>query len=184
VRTARNAQSEVLELKNEVLVLTGVLHNLFLMADVLEDEEMNSLLRVQLVNACVATLYRSDEPLKKMDFSQGSQFQQSLLKLKWPFKVLQTKEICDEIRRHRELLGLALSADRMSVLPKCLALQENVSTRVDDIQRSLFRRGKMETRIATDAKRGRILQLFLAVDPNISLRKNVKLRHPATSFSG
>jgi hypothetical protein len=181
-RTARNAQSEILDLKSEIAVLTGVLHNLRLVADDLEGEDINNSLRVEHVNSCLATLYKLDEPLKKMDFSQGSQLQHSLLKLKWPFKASQTKEICEEIRRHRELLGLALSADSMTALLKCLSLQEGVSKRVDDIQKALFRKEDIETRISMDAKRNRILQFFLTVDPDVSLRKNVKLRHPTTGF--
>lgn len=64
VRTVRNAESEILALKNEITVLTGVLHNLHLVADDLEGSARNNSVRIEHVHGCLGTLYKLEKFLK------------------------------------------------------------------------------------------------------------------------
>ncbi|KAH7130033.1 hypothetical protein B0J11DRAFT_482274, partial [Dendryphion nanum] len=183
IKDVKNAEKEVQQLKDEVSLLNGVLHNLRLVAEDLEaDSNLVCTLRTDHVNACLATLYKLDEKLKKVDFSGRSKIHTTVQKIAWPFKTMNIKEFIDDINQHRANLTMALSADSMTALLKCLSKQEDISKLITDIDSRLRNREQIETRIALDAERQRVLDYFLVVNPHPNFKTSLRLRHATSGF--
>jgi hypothetical protein len=183
VKDVKNAEKDVQELKSEVAALSGVLHNLHVVAQDLEADQVSQYsTRVDHVNSCLATLYRLDENLNKIGLSDKGKLRNTLHKLSWPFKSVNTKQFIEEIRQHRNKLNFALSADSMTALLKCLSTQDELLKRVNDIDARLLDKERIETRITMDDERQRILDYFLFVDPYENFRTSLKLRYPTTGF--
>jgi hypothetical protein len=183
VKDVKHAEKEVKDLKNEVAALNGVLHNLLLVAQDLEaDNVLNYSTRVEHVNSCLDTLYKLDDKLKKVGLSGTGKMRNTVQKLTWPFKAVNTKQVIEEIRQHRNNLGFALSADSMTALLKCLSKQDDIIDQIAAIENRLRDKECIETRIAMDDDRQHILDYFLFVDPYESFRTSLKLRYPTTGF--
>ncbi|KAH7361209.1 hypothetical protein BKA66DRAFT_536672 [Pyrenochaeta sp. MPI-SDFR-AT-0127] len=181
VKTVKKAEKEVLSFKTEVATLTGVLHNLHIIAEELEDDStFDNVLQIDHVASCSITLERIDALLSEMEFPKDRKFQSALQKLKWPFKTSETQEISDEVRRHRETLSLALSADTMVALLQCLSSQKDIINRLDRLQETIQRREDIEVGIALDEDRRRILKSFFIVEPRPYYETSLKLRHSGT----
>lgn len=183
VREVKSAEKEVQELKNEVANLSGVLHNLRLIAEDLEaDDTQQYSLRLDEVNSTLSILHELNDMLKKIGLPDSGKCRETLRRLIWPFKAIKVKEFLDSIRQHRDNLTLALTADSMTALLISLSFQEDISAQLVDIDARLRDREKIETRIALDEERERILTYFLSVDPQPNFQTSVKLRYPTTGF--
>jgi hypothetical protein len=183
VKTAKKAEKEVLDLKNAITDLTGIFHNLQIIAHELEqDANFDNSIRVDHVNSCLATLYRLDDKLKKIEYPKDQKIRTGLRKLAWPFKSGETKDLCEEIRKHREVLALALSADTTTALLKCLSSQDAMAADINDMRNTLRKREEVETRIMINESRRRVLQYFGVVNPRENYKTSLSLRHPSTGF--
>ncbi|KAF1851654.1 ankyrin, partial [Cucurbitaria berberidis CBS 394.84] len=181
VKTAKKAEIEVQKLKNEVATLTGVLHNLHLVVEELEDDStIDNAIKVDHVASCSATLKRIDSVLSSIQFPKDQKIQNAIQRLKWPFKATETKEIGDEVRRHRETLSLALSADSMTALLQCLSTQKSIIKQLDNIQETLQRNKDFQLGIALNEDRRRILKSFFTVEPRQYFETSLSLRHSGT----
>jgi hypothetical protein len=166
VKDVKNAEKDVQELKSEVAALSGVLHNLHVVAQDLEADQVSQYsTRADHVNSCLATLYRLDENLNKIGLSDKGKLRNTLHKLSWPFKSVNTKQFIEEIRQHRNNLNFALSAHSMAALLKCLSTQDELLKQVNNIDARLLDKERIETRITMDDERQRMLDYFLFVDP-------------------
>lgn len=171
-RTVRKAEAAVLELPKEISVLTGILHNLHLIADDLETRPHNYSVRVDHINACLGTLYTLQESLKMLEFLADDAMTKTWHKVQWPFKITETNELCDEIKLHRGTIQLALSADTLTA-----------SQRIQNIENLVTQRFEIDTRIEMDQKRVAVLNHFSkGVDPQTYFSTNAKLRHSTTGF--
>lgn len=181
VKTVKNAEKEVLAFKAEVAALTGVLHNLHLIAEELEDDStFDNVFQVDHVASCSATLEQIDSLLSKLEFPKGRKLHSALQKLGWPFKTAETQELTNEVRRHRETLSLALSADTMVALLQCLSSQKGIIAQLDKIQTTLQQTKDIEIGIALDEGRRRILKSFFVVEPRKSYETSLEIRHSGT----
>ncbi|CAO2651335.1 Nn.00g096320.m01.CDS01 [Neocucurbitaria sp. VM-36] len=181
VKTVKNAEKEILSLKSEVAALTGVLHNLHLVAEELEDDStISNATKIDYVASCSATLKRIEGLLSKIQFSKDERYQNAIQRLKWPIKTTEIVELGDEVRRHRETLSLALSADTMVALLQCLSSQKSIIGRLDGIQVALQQSKDFQLGISLDEDRRRILKSFLTVEPRPYYEKSLELRYFGT----
>lgn len=100
----------------------------------------------------------------------------------WPFKSGETKELSEEVHKHREVLTLALSADTTTALLKCLSSQDAMALDIHDIRTNLRKSEEIRTRIAMNDKRQHVLRYFLVVDPRENYKTSLSLRYPSTGF--
>jgi len=181
VKDVKNAEKEVQDLKNEVALLNGVVHNLHLIA---QDLEANSTqpysMRPGHIIACRDTLYKLDEKLNKTSVSEKGKLRTKIHKLTWPFKAANTKQFIEDLSQHRNNLNFALSADTMTSLLKSLATQDELLQGVTNLETRLREKEKIETRIKMDEERQIILDSFLFVNPEGGFRTSLKLRYPTT----
>ena len=183
IKDVNSAEKEVLALKNEIAELNGVLHNLHLIAEDLESNHTQDYsIRPGHVNACLATLYRLEADINKLDLGNKKTLRTKMQKLAWPFKAVDVKQFINEIREHRSNLSFALSADTMTALLKCLSKQDELLQGVNDVEAKLREKASIETRIALDKERQSILESFLLVNPEESFRTSLRLRYPTTGF--
>ncbi|KAF1962071.1 hypothetical protein CC80DRAFT_153716 [Byssothecium circinans] len=183
IREAKNAEKEILDLKNEVAGLNAVLHNLRLVAEDLElDSTFASSIRLDHINSCLATLHKLNEQLNRVGLSDLGRLRKNMQKLAWPFKSINIVVYVEELRKQRNNLSFALTADSLTTLLQCLSLQENVSRQLKDLDLRLRNREQIETRISLDIVQQRILDHFLFVNPQPNFRTSVKLRHPTSGF--
>jgi hypothetical protein len=183
VRTVKNAEKEVGDLKRELEALTGIIHNVQIVARELEQDPLhNTTVRLDHVNACLNLLHQMKKNLSDLDLNTGSKMKTSFRKLTWPYKSSETRALVGEIRTCRDTLAIALSADSMYTLLKSLSLQENIEDELSAVHRLIRQRNELETRIHLTQKRSDILKSFLFVDPKRNLDINKELRHPTTGF--
>lgn len=183
VDDARNAEKQVESLQNEVAALNGVLHSLYSVAQELEaGSTFTYSIRLDHVSSCLGTLHKLEDELNKNGFSDKRKVQKMMRKLTWPFKAINIKKFIEEIHRHRDNLGFALSADSMTGFLKCLSIQADISKQIIDIETRLRNKEDVETRITLDKKEQEILDHFLPVNPQPNFRTSVKLRYPTTGF--
>ncbi|KAG9388593.1 Dimer-Tnp-hAT domain containing protein [Pyrenophora tritici-repentis] len=136
------------------------------------------------VNACLATLYRLEADIN--EFGLGNKktltLRKKMQKLTWPSKVVNLKQVTNEIREHRNNLNFVLSADSMTALLKRLATQDVLLQEIHDVEAKLREKADIETRMAIDEERQRTLDSFPFVNPQGIFQANSKLRHSNTGF--
>ncbi|PVH94333.1 ankyrin [Periconia macrospinosa] len=171
VKDVKSAEKSVKDLKNEVAALNGVLHNLRLVAEDLEaDNRTPASVRLDHVKDCLALLYDLDEKLKNIGLTEKGRLRNTIQKLAWPFKAVDAKTFIEEIRQHRNTLNLAVSADTLTVLLKSLSKQEDMLTKIAEVNTKLCDKVEIDTRIQLDKERQQILDDFLLVDPSKNFR--------------
>lgn len=182
-KTVKGAEKEIKGLKDEVAALTGVLHNLRLVARDLEaDDKFDQTIRIEHVNSCLATLHKINSALSEFQFRKDQTLRNAVHRLKWPFASADTKDLCKEVRRHRETLSLALSADTLVGLLQCLSTQKDIVSHLKSIHATLRRRDEVAYRIAMDDERRKIFKFFSVVDTWPYYEASLSLRHPTTGF--
>ncbi|KAK2754802.1 hypothetical protein FQN54_006695 [Arachnomyces sp. PD_36] len=183
-REVKDAKKDVQSLANEIRALAGILHNLSLTASALEDEDFDPNLRMHHINACRHTLMHIDKRLSKArkDLTGSSKFAAIQRKLKWPFSTAETKELLEELARHKDTISLAVSADSMDAILRCLTRQEDIDNKMDDMRTGVKKVMAISTRIELDRKRQRVLDFFMKVNPQPSFETSRELRHPMTGL--
>jgi len=182
-RVVKHAEKEVIDMKRELEALTGIIHNVQIVARELEHDPLhNTTVRLDHVNNCLSLLHRIKKSLSDLDFESSSKIKTSFRKLTWPYKSSETRELISGIRMCRDTLAIALSADSMYTLLKSLSLQENIEDELAGVHRLLRQRNELETRIHLTQERSKILKFFLSIDPTRNLDINKELRHPTTGF--
>ena len=182
VKTVKNAPREIAALSTEIRTLSGVLHSLSLVAAQLEGEDYDTSLRAHHVYYCHETLENIKSRLQKFltAAEPESKGKALLTKLKWPFSITETKEVINDIQKHKSTLSLALSADSMSALLTSLSRQSDGEEKAEKFRWDMRKRWEMEDRVTMSAYHRRILAFFTRVD-HLSIHEiNLKLRHPGT----
>ena len=184
VKSVKNASKDVKTLSSEIGALYGILCNLRLVSDQLEDENVASTMRAEHIYSCYQTLERVKSVLEKHETRSLYSDQRTALKrnLRWPFTSQEVKVLVDEIERHKATLGLALNVDGMLGLLQALSKQNDINQSLKDINTELKLEREAETRVAIDRRRQKVLDSFGYLDPRKNLDMARKLRHPGTGF--
>lgn len=178
--SARNAEKEVKDLSQGVLLLSGALHSLSKLAQALDTDELKDQhidnLRMHHIAACHATLDEVAKKLKKLEDKKTER------KVVWPLVSERTKELLAEITRHKENINLALTADSMRTLLKVLSKTEEVQGSTEKLIEAVNKTKEIVTRIHQDSARKAILNYFLPYNPQQNYETSLSLRHPRTGL--
>jgi hypothetical protein len=185
-RKAKDANSDIQALGDEVNSLSAVLRNLEALAAELEAEgdRFDPALRNPYLNHCKATLDRLEKRVKRgLDnfTAKSSKFDGLVRQLKWPYSASETKEVLDELSRHKQTIIAALSGDTMRKLQEALTKLDDQAQQYSDIA-SAVKRIEINTQIAVDAEKDKVLDYFVGVSPQPNLEMSIKLRHPMTGL--
>lgn len=184
-REAKEAKSKIGALATQTRNLSGVLQSLSLLASSpLFDDAAVSVpdFRDTYIESCHATLHKIKRKLEKaeVDFETGSHRKLIMRSLKWPFALQETKDLIAELGHHQDVLQLALSADTMPHLLQCLANTNSIAKSIDTLNRRLERKDSIDTRAELTAKREKIVQFFLKVNPEGHFQDCRSQRQPNT----
>ncbi|KAH7120294.1 ankyrin repeat-containing domain protein [Dactylonectria estremocensis] len=177
VKDAKDAPSKVRDLAVQTRNLAGILENLKLLASGLDEESSKYALKAQHLNSCRHTLFAIEKKLRKSqdDFDSGKSLKSISRRLKWPLALPETNELLSELVGHCSTLQLALSADSMGALLKCLAKQ-------DEVYMMMERKLSIDIRVQLNERRKEVMEFFLRVNPQDNFQMSLDLRHPLTGL--
>jgi hypothetical protein len=183
---AKDAKGDIHALAEEINGLSAVLRSLQALASELEAEgdAFDPTLRNHYLSHCKATLDRVEKRVKKGldNFSaKSSKLDGFVRQLKWPFSSSETKEIMAELSRHKHTITVALSADSMRKLQLCLSKVDELAKGTSAIGEAV-KRIDINTQIAVDYRKEKVLDFFMRVSPQPNLEMSIKLRHSMTGL--
>ncbi|KAI8166427.1 Vegetative incompatibility protein HET-E-1 [Colletotrichum sp. SAR 10_70] len=180
IKSVKNAEKEVDDLRKEVNLLGGAVNMLSRLASghEMEDEPFNKDFRMHHIEGCAFILNEISQKTKKYDTNPKGKLQ----RLMWPYTSSKTKELLADLSRHKENINLALTANSMDALLRCLAKEEDRARTTADIQADVQKTREIVVRIQEDSHRERVLQFFLLYNPQPNYDMSIKLRHPRTGM--
>ncbi|KAK1731767.1 uncharacterized protein BDZ83DRAFT_645745 [Colletotrichum acutatum] len=180
IRSAKNAEKEISDLREEVNLVGGTINMLSRLATALEAEDESPIesFRMHHIDGCAAILSEIVNKTKKYEDKSGGK----LKRLIWPYTSSKTKEMLADLSRHKENMNLALSATSLETLLRYLAKEEERDRTTAQIRADVQKIKKIAVRIQEDIERRRILQFFLEYNPQSNYDMSVKLRHPRTGL--
>lgn len=184
VRAAKDTKDEIQNLLDEINNLASVLRRLEALTSDLEDEgqSFDPTLRNHYLNHCYKTFNKIDSRVRKASESfKKSKFDGIIRQLKWPFSSSETKELLAELSRHKETINVALLADSMRKMQLSLSKSDEIDKKIAALG-EVARRIEINTTIAINDRKKRILDHFMKVNPQPALQTSIRLRHSMTGL--
>ena len=182
IKAVKGAPNELSALITSMGALSGILHNLSLVACQLEGEPFDSTIQANHIHSCLQTLDKVRSILDRFDSSTKGHSMKTMKRLKWPFSATEAKDLCTEIEGHKATLSHALTADGLSGLLQTLSRQRDLQSGVNDIRSELKRKREIETRITLTKERRKVLGWIQPYDPHQNHVMSLRLRHPGTGL--
>ncbi|KAF5003089.1 hypothetical protein FDECE_10348 [Fusarium decemcellulare] len=190
VRGFKGAREEVQNLSREIKNLSVVLHNLSLVAFDLEENQpadssqQTSGLKPHHLHDCQQLLMNLEKSLfnKEAQLDSKSRLERLQGRLKWPFSSDETKELIQDVQRHKQIIDLALGAESLSKLKILLSRQSDTNDRVEKVQLTVDELLKAQTKIADDKRHDDVLGVFKKASPYREFETNRKLRYDLTGL--
>lgn len=182
VRAVKGAPNELSALTSAMGALSGILHNLSLVALQLEGEPFNTTAQANHIHSCLQTVEKVNNILDKFDSSTGGQSMKAIKRLRWPFSISEAKDLCAEVEGHKTTLSLALTADGLSGLLQALSKQKELQSGINGIKSELQQKREIETRVAITKERREVLDWIQPYDPRQNHEMSLRLRHPGTGL--
>ena len=182
VKAVKGAPNELSALASAMGALSGILHNLSLVAFQLEGEPFDTTIQANHIHSCLQTLDKVKKILDKLDSSTGGHSMKPIQRLSWPFSVSEAKDLCIEVEGHKTTLSLALTADGLSGLLRALSKQKDLQSGIHGIKSELQQKREIETCIAISKERRKVLDWIQPYDPCQNHEMSLRLRHPGTGL--
>ncbi|PNP79347.1 hypothetical protein FNYG_07423 [Fusarium nygamai] len=194
VKGFKGVREEVQNPFREIRHLSVVLHNLSLLAFDLEasqtpydrsDSRQISDLRPHPLHDYQQLLMKLEKSLfdKASQIGSASRLERLHGRLKWPFSSDETKELIQDVQRHKQTIDLALGAESLSKLLILLSRQSDTNSQLEKVQLTVDELLKAQVKIADDKKDSDILKAFQESSPSRILSGSGSRRSTATSPS-
>lgn len=186
VKDAKGAKEEITRIAQELQSFTGILRGVEALAQALQEDgdPYDPAIRVHHVYHCDEALRKIDDRMTRaMQKVEKSRSRDGLIQqLKWPFSKSETKEVLEELERHKSNMNLGIGTDSLHKMQMLLSKQNETDMVVGETRRVVR---EIRTEILVDSKKRRVLDFFMdmeKVNPQTSLDTNIKIRHPLTGL--
>ncbi|KAK0118289.1 hypothetical protein ONS95_012585 [Cadophora gregata] len=180
----KSSQSEIRALLIEVQSLYGVLNSLKLLATCLEHGQQPlgpaNMPQLDHFQTCRQNLDYLKKSLSKLDLDSATKLTAFKIKLLWPFKATETKELVERIARNKRDLADALTADGLTALVNALSTQTDLTEAVEDVQMRLQKMAEEKGENEQDERKKAVFGWCSTVTPYEKHRNAKSLRHPNT----
>ena len=150
----------------------------------MEKENPTAAFKAYQLHACRQTLLKINNTLSKAetDFKSSNKLDRVCRTLKWPFSSDATRDLTEELGRHKANIELALAADSMEMLLEILSRQDALESGLEGIKATIMKKFEADTRVKLDAERKEAIKFFSKVNPTLNFRTSLQLRHPMTGL--
>ncbi|KAJ3561470.1 hypothetical protein NPX13_g8934 [Xylaria arbuscula] len=178
----KDAKLDVKTLATELRTLSGMLHNLSLLAETLRASGSSRLLFGEWQIASLKRIIQKIEAeLKKAkDDFNNNKLRGAIRSLRWPFSKSDIDKMIDDLRAHKATINLALSADTLEKLAECLEMQNEIRAEVASQRDVIEALQEMHAKVEMDSERRKTVDYFLKVNPQPMLQMSLRLRKDAT----
>ena len=178
----KDAKLDVTTVATELRTLSGMLHNLSLLAITLKASGSSRILfgESQITNLTrIIKNIEAELNKAKEDFDK-SRLKGAIRSLRWPFSKSDIDKMIGDLRAHKATINLALSADTLEKLAECLELQKAMRAEVVSNRDAIEALQEMHARVKMDSERQKTVDYFLKVNPQPMLQTSLRLRKDAT----
>lgn len=186
IKAVRNARDKMKDLATEIRTVSGILQNLSLLAESLSDnhpvEARKASLQAAYLDDCRETISKIKALVEKAqkDFESGKKRDAVVRSLISPLSDDHVSQLLKDMRRHRDTLTLALSADTLDKLLEVGHDQGRVNETLQRLHDVVVNRFEIEMRIELDDHRQKVVEFFLRVNPQSNLDTSLRLRQMNT----
>lgn len=166
-----DAQSETTSLTSQISGLYGALCAVHLVALQLDEDGLGpQAFKVEQVLSCQELLENIQQELLEYNeaYVSSDVMERTKQRFAWPLSSTKIKSWVHELREQKTTLNLALSADNMSNLLRCLSKQENIANDIKELREEMRSARAEEIESKISAKRVEILDA-LEVDARIEI---------------
>lgn len=188
-RAVKDAADQAKAWADEVNDFGGIIDRLVRLTRALEaqGEAFDSTLRMHHIEACRRVLSSVNDLLTKAERDLGGPSQLLALqrKLKWPHSSgPRIKELMFALSEHKTKIAMALSADSVNGVLRCLAMSAGIQTTALETLAEARDTKRITARIQETLETERVLSFFLnhEVNPQERYETSLKLRHPQTGM--
>ena len=182
IKAVDSAPEEAQSLVSSLGALSGILHNLFLVARQMEGEPVDATIRINYISSCRRTMEKMKKKLGSFDMYSSDDKLRLRKRLKWPFSATEVKSLGMEIERHKSTLSLALNVDSLSALLRSLSGQKDLEDGIEEIRFELKRQREAESHVVLSQERRAIVNWIQPYDPHQHHQMNLKLRYLETGL--
>lgn len=183
-RAVKDAENYVQTLSDGIIELITMLKSLEALALAFEydGDEFDPLLSARHLDQLRQVLRKIEMKVKKpLESFKQSKLDGVMRRLKWPFSISETKELLDDLTRHKATITMALSADSMRGVQLLLSKNAELGKEVSDMSK-IITKIEINTQITVEEKQQRTLSYFMKISPQPNLEMSLKLKHPMTGL--
>ncbi|KAK7963772.1 hypothetical protein PG996_008541 [Apiospora saccharicola] len=130
---------------------------------------------------CTTTLSRIEKKVDKASKEHHAGGSKGTIQsLKWPFSKNETKELLEELERHKSTVNTALAADTLELLMQSLGLQNQLRDEIDSVQTTIKKLEETQARFLLREENKDVERYFLRVNPMHGFQSNIRLKQKDT----
>ncbi|KAF7902945.1 hypothetical protein EAF00_002847 [Botryotinia globosa] len=189
VKEVRGSTQEVKKLVNEMTDLYGILNKLRLVVSRFDNVSVSSAIQFQHIDTCRTLLDRIKERLDKADRDNissqksaiGRKFSNLGRALIWPFSVVETRALIDDMTTQKSTLMFALQVDGMNALFDALSDRKTQRLNIEAIRANVLGLRNEKAISLLNQKQKKIIEWIAPYDPSQRHQEiATKLRQPGT----
>ncbi|KAK0120227.1 hypothetical protein ONS95_011633 [Cadophora gregata] len=174
IKLVKDAGETVEKVICEVNWLLGMLHSLQNVARRLEGDArtLDPTMQIKWIEPCYQTLSKIQSHQEK---AMAGDTMTRMEKIKWPLRQSATRELLEEIERHKSNIALAMNAKEMSAL--C-----DIRDGVHCLKRAFDSHRIVQNQIVLNDERRKMLQILGDINARKWQDSNIRLRQPGTGI--
>lgn len=180
IKAVKSAPRDLSRLATELRLLCGVLKDLDLLITQLETQADKIAIQSEHIKECQNTLKEVEDKFPDSVSTVSSATSRLKHKIQAPFHASDIDALLQKLERLKTTFSLALGEKSVQAIIKVLDGQVIAAKQLDRIENELLWRRELETNVALDEKKAKVIKFFRPVDPRVNHDMSLKLRLPGT----